>query len=294
MIYTQSRLGPESTPDVIKYIIITTITISIGSAFTNEIFRWLFSIPGPQEFLSLSWWGLSQLFLWQPLSFLFVQVSGMAGITIHFLINLAFQMYLLWVMGTNIFEHLGKKHFLKIYFGSGVLAGLVTVLLSGLIGFYPVLEGPSPAIIGLAIVWLLLNPESEILLFFLIPVKAKWLIAGILGAILLINLSQMNLVNLLFYLTGACFAYIYGVVTCHLRSPFPETHAFEDRIRGWGGSGKGKIIDFRTGQEVSQSDEQFVDEMLEKIAKKGEGSLTWRERSRMQKISEKKAKKNEK
>jgi hypothetical protein len=50
---------------------------------------------------------------------------------------------------------------------------------------------------------------------------------------------------------------------------------------------QGKIVDIRTGNQA-QSDETFLDAMLDKVNRLGEGSLTWKEKLRMQRISKQK------
>ena len=52
-----------------------------------------------------------------------------------------------------------------------------------------------------------------------------------------------------------------------------------------------KIVDIKTGKTVLD-DEAFIDEMLAKISRYGEKSLSWQERDRMRQISEKKMKRN--
>jgi len=50
-----------------------------------------------------------------------------------------------------------------------------------------------------------------------------------------------------------------------------------------------KIVDFKTGKPV-ETDETFMDAMLEKIAREGEQSLSRKERKQMDRIAKKKQK----
>lgn len=287
MTYTSSAfLGPEETPSAIKQMILATVSIAILAALTEPLFTQIFGIPGLQTLLSLSWFGIRHYFLWQPLSYLFVQANGSSGITFPFLIGLAFNMYILWIMGTAVLGVVGTKPFLRLYFFSGIGAGLLALFVMYLTGRYGILAGPLPSILAIMTVWTMLNAEASLLLYFLFPIKAKWLLAGVLGGILLVNISQGDWISLVLYFSGALLGYLYGVVAWGLTSPFAWTHGF-DRLLGSWKSKKTKIIDIRTVMPI-EDDERFVDAMLTKIAKKGEKSLTWRERRRLNSISQRK------
>jgi membrane associated rhomboid family serine protease len=297
--------GPGLTPKVIRYLILWTSLITLISALMQSLF-YQFSISiGPQEFLGLSWWGLKRWFLWQPITFLFIQTTSSYGISFFFLLTLIFNMYILWVMGSAVVDIVGTKSFLYLYFLSGIVAGLVSLLLMPVIGQYGMLAGPFPAILAVIMVWTMFHPDLEILLFFLIPIKAKWLIAAIIGAILLVTISQWNFIDLIFYCTGIIFGYLYAVIAWEARSPFSFTHPFERWLTHWSlylkqslpkrkqtekapPKQKEKIVAIKTGKTID--DEAFVDAMLTKISKFGEKSLSWTERRRMQEISDRKMK----
>ncbi len=103
-------------------------------------------------------------------------------------------------------------------------------------------------------------------------------------------------VSLIYYLLAPLAAYIYCVTVLGLQSPFPALHSIDsalERIKEKASatffradSSSEKIYDIRTGNPVDR-DERFMDEMLDKISKYGERSLTWRERRRMEEISKK-------
>lgn len=80
---TLSSWGPEKTPPAVKYLVIFNGIIAVFSASVQSIFDYFSVFPGPQNLLSLSWWGLKNGYVWQPLSFLFVQDSY-GGLSIFF------------------------------------------------------------------------------------------------------------------------------------------------------------------------------------------------------------------
>lgn len=298
---TETSWKPGSTPKTISYLIAITAIISAGCGLIQNIYSYFFGFPGPQDLLTLSWWGLGQYYFWQPLTYLFVQDLSLQGITLGFMITLLFEMYILWVMGSIVYEHLNKRAFLLFYFLSGMIAGLLALLMSLAEGSTVTLAGPIASLMAILTLWTMLHPESEVYLFFFIPLKAKWLLAGVLGTMLLISFSQVNFVYVVLYLVGALSGYFYGILGKNLRGPFIAWHDFEDRLtdtfiklqnfflRQHKIVPKSKIYDFDSGENLD-SDEKFIDAMLEKISKQGEKSLSWNERRRMQKISERKSK----
>lgn len=290
---THARLGPEFTPNVIRNLILATCITSIVLALVDVILINVMSFKGLSVYLSLTWWGINHFFLWQLVTYLFAYGAG-SGITVFWLIGLAMYMYILWVMGSNIVERVGKKPFLRFYLTSGILAGLGAVLFVPLLKQGMVFAGPAPAILAVLVAWTMLNPSSTLLLFFVLPIQAKWLTVIVLGAIVLINLSALAIVPLIFYLLGPLVGYVYFVTAWNLVSPFPQTHSFDRKLMGLGNrvksaiprSSKGKIFDINTGKAVDK-DERFMDEMLDKISKHGKDSLSWWERQKMEKISKK-------
>lgn len=290
--------GPVKTPRTILKLIVVTATISLLCALTSNLFHFFLEIWGPQELLSLSWNGLSKYYLWQPLTFPFVQDGGSNGISIWYLISLAFNLYIIWILGSQLVDLFGKKSFLQLYFFSTFLAGLLTLLLMPLIGTYTLLAGPVPSILAIMVTWIMLNPENELLLFFLIPIKAKWLIVGIVAAILLIDLSNLDFIGLSYSLLGIFFGYLYGTMVWNLKTPFSITASLDQYLarkgkkwfkRRTSPETKDKVINIETGLPV-QNDDQFVDQMLAKISRYGEKSLTYSQRKRLKEISEKKMK----
>ncbi len=293
---TQSRMGPEFTPKSIKTLILITCIVSIVVALLDIFLVEAFGIRGPFSYLSLSWPGLTHFFLWQPLTYLFTYGTNGAAIGLYWMLGLAINMYILWLMGSNISERVGETPFLRMYLFCGIAAGLIAALLMPIFGQYTALSGQAPAILAVLTVWVMLNPDSDLLLFFVLPVKARRLVIGAIGAIALVNLSNLNFIYLFFYISGALIGHLYGVVACIFRGPFPITHQvdstlsrFAEKIRQLipkSNDAAGKIFDIKTGKSVD-ADEKFMDQMLDKISKYGKDSLSWWEKSRMDKNSNK-------
>jgi membrane associated rhomboid family serine protease len=290
---TQVRLSPEFTPSVVRYLVFITLGTALFSAFVEPFFYNFFGFSGPQDWLGLSWYNFTSGLIWQPFTYFFVLSEGYQGISFSFLISLAFQSYLIWIIGTMVNNLVGSRPFLYFYMSVGFLSGI----LAAFIGPNYYLLGPGPIILALMTVWMMMSPDSEILLLLMFPVKVKWLTVGTLAAIFLVYLSKLDIVYMTFYLSGALFGYIYAVSAWEMESPFAWTSKIERRLHAIGKKWRvkkkqtedsSKIINFKTGEPDMTDDDRFVDVMLTKISKFGESSLSWSERRRLDTISKKK------
>lgn len=290
------RLGPPLTPKSLRILILATLGISIFSAMLQKIFP---AFP-LQEFLSLSKTGIEHFYLWQLVSYLFVH-PGAQGLSFGLLLAIAFNAYVLWVIGSTIINRKGSTHFLLLYFLGGLLAAGAVLWLQFLFSISLPFAGNWAALYAILVAWVILYPETELLLLLTIPIKGKWLVIGLLGANLVIDLSIGSWISAAAYFTGAFAGYIYGVFVWHLKGPFVAFHPIEKRIISLlGGSQKkqdsplpfprAKIYDFKTGKALL-SDQEFLDAMLTKISIRGVKSLSWREKWRLRRISKKDKKK---
>ena len=225
---TSTSWNPTSTPKALIYLLSCLAVISLTSSLIDGIFVYYFEMTGPQALLSLSWEGLKQGYLWQPLSSLFVLSSGNAGLSLSFFLELFFDLYIIWIMGGTLIDRLGSAAFFRFYFICGILTGLLTLACMPLVHQYISLAGPTAAVIGIITVWTMLHPESELLLFFMFPVKAKWLFSGLFGIFLLINLSHLSFIGTVFNILSVLIAYIYATAAWGLHSPFAITSALDN------------------------------------------------------------------
>ncbi len=110
----------------------------------------------------------SHLYLWQFVSYMFLH-----GGFFHLLFN----MYALWMFGSEVERMWGTKAFYKYYFITGIGAGLIQAVFAP----YATVVGASGAIYGVLIAFATLFPKREItfLLFFILPVtlQARMMVA---------------------------------------------------------------------------------------------------------------------
>ncbi len=127
-----------------------------------------------EYYLTLSGEGLKHFYLWQLLTFQFLHFTPS-----HFFFN----SLALYFFGRPVERALGNGRFWELYFLSGVVGGLCQAGLGILLPRYFGGEtmGASAGVAGLVAAFCLLEPNAIILLFFVIPIRAQYLLIGALG-----------------------------------------------------------------------------------------------------------------
>jgi len=196
---------------------------------------------------------LTQGMIWQLLTYMFFHAG---------LMHIGFNMFLLWMMGREVEVTLGSASFLRLYFISGLVAGLFSL---------PMLNahilGASGAVLGILAAYGSLFPDRIILAFMIIPMKVKhfiWLVAAmdLYGAIA----GTGNIAHL---------AHIGGLITGLLMIR-----------RGWY---RKPIFDLegrkrRRDLNRMKEDRERVNQILDKVSRDGIGSLTRSDRELLDKM----------
>ena len=90
-------------------------------------------------------------------------------------LHMAVNMYVFFIISFNTEKLIGSTNFLLVYFGSLLVSGLISTLKKkDNPGYRSV--GASGAISGLLFCFILLNPQLQLLVFFILPMEA-WLFA---------------------------------------------------------------------------------------------------------------------
>lgn len=292
---TQYRLGSKFSPKPLKYLLLFIAGISTFCAFYDHFFTNFFGLPNPSMWFSLSTWGIKHFFVWELLTYPFVHSNVGYGLSFGFVIHLLFNLYLLWVFGTGIYDRHGKRSIYRLFFGGTLFAGLVATLFIALSPSQLMFSGASAPLYSIMIAWTVLFPENTLLLFFSFRIKAKWLVLSLLGFNLFLNLMNRNLFYFSGYLAAILFGYFYALIVWRLYGPFTKLQPFEKKVIRFSFklkkmfipySRNSKIVDINIAQR-SQKDDKFMDYCLSKISKEGKDSLTWNEKRRMNKISKK-------
>ncbi len=167
-----------SLPERQLSLTVWLLIINAGVFFVQSLLR---STQGGafflQQYLYLSTEGILNGFFWQLLTYQFLH-----GDVFHLLINCV----VLYFVGRHVENALGGPTFLKLYFLSGALGGLLQVIFGIMwpdtFGVYVV--GASAGVYGLVAAFAAMAPEQPLtfLLMFVLPIniRAKWLILGAL------------------------------------------------------------------------------------------------------------------
>ncbi len=265
-----SPAGPKKL-GVIAWIIILTV----GAFIIQNIFEVWFKSPAIYHLFALSETSLIKGFIWTPLSFGFLH-SGL----FHILANLLGVFF----FGRAILPLLGNQRFVKLYLGSIVVSGILWLLVNIFTpGNFPLI-GASGGVAALLIVFASFFPERPItlLLFFIIPVtiKPKYLAIGffaisVLGFLFTEIPGASNVAHSA-HLGGMLCGWIYFRYL-HQRTSSHSSSGNTIEIPKWfrrkktSSSGSSFKVNISRPQKV---DKATVDGILDKINKKGFGSLT--------------------
>tara|TARA_R110002049_G_scaffold4601_4_gene31929 strand:- start:178537 stop:179448 length:912 start_codon:yes stop_codon:yes gene_type:complete len=221
--------------------------------------------------------------IWQSLTYGFLHDTG--GIQ-----HILFNMIGLFFFGRAVEQRIGGQEFLKFYLVSIVLGGLIASAVYLATGSGGTVIGASGAVVATTILFACYYPNQEVLLMFVIPVKA-WVIAVIFvvgdlaGALGMVGSVFAGSGNTAFevHLAGAAFGALYYFRHWNLQwldlgffSELPQR--LEQRSRRM----KLKIHD--PDKKLAKEAEE-ADRILEKIHQSGESSLTAAERKTLQRYS---------
>ncbi len=224
----------------IYVLLLLSLKTTVGMAIFNEM------VLVPQKVFSGH--------IWQLVTYMFLHSPN--GI-----MHVAFNMLLLWMMGREVEMTLGSGTFLRLYFLTGIVAGICSLFTGS-----PVL-GASGAVLGILAVYGHLFPDRMILAFFFIPMKVKhfiWVVAAmdLMGAI---N-GGGNIAHLAHI--GGLFAGIVMMRTGWYRKRFFD-------VEGW---------KRQRDLESHRRRRDRVDEILAKVSREGIQSLKKDEREFLERM----------
>jgi membrane associated rhomboid family serine protease len=104
--------------------------------------------------------------------------------------HILFNMFNLWMFGRVLESVWGSKKFLTFYLICGVGAAAVHLAVQYLTGGYAPAVGASGAVMGVMVAFAYLFPNTELMLYLAIPVKAKWIILALIAFDLFAGLGR--------------------------------------------------------------------------------------------------------
>lgn len=208
-------------PPVLKFLLISNVVIFIlqyfifdmiyfgGYSLNDYFFNYfaLHNLSANFSFISTSFWP------WQLITFQFMHGG---------LWHLFFNMFALWMFGTELENTWGSKKFLIFYLLAGIGAGLTQLIIS---------QGPtvgaSGGVFGVLLAFGLSFPDRKIFVFpIFIPIKAKYFVMIYAGIELIYGISGTN--------SGiAHFAHLGGALTGFLLIKYGDKSGIYQTISKW-------------------------------------------------------------
>lgn len=276
---TGFRIGGPLTPVVKRLMIVN------AAVFLIQQLAGLFW-PGFLEHLfGLNHQGLVREFLvWQIFTYMFLH-----GGWLHIIFNLLG----MWMFAGELESLWGGRRFAQYYLFSGVGAGVFIALMNYIVSikfpaydaipYAPTTIGASGAIYGVLLAYGLTWPNREVLLYFLFPIKMKYLVL------------IFGLIEFFGMLSGAGGAgsnvshvgHLGGLLAGFLLLMAQRRISYRSAARPGGGGFIEKLIKKyrlkKTQRRIQERIEakKIIDTLLEKIARQGMSSLSRRERARL-------------
>jgi membrane associated rhomboid family serine protease len=258
--------GFQVMPPAIKAIIITNVIVFL---FQNSVF-------GPALTTYGALWPIGSnnsagysFHLWQPVTYLFLH----GGFT-----HIFFNMFALWMFGVEIENYWGTKNFVTFYFTCGIGAALIN-LLATYGSPYPTI-GASGAIFGVLLAFGMMFPDRYIYLYFLLPVKTKYFVAGYALIEFFSGLGNRTMgsgsdIAHFAHLGGMLVGFIYIMIR---RNDGSITRMF--RKLSLPKKPKGPVL-WQGGGKDDEVPEAEIDRILDKISSRGYDSLTAEEKRKL-------------
>jgi membrane associated rhomboid family serine protease len=194
--YTRSSFFGYLTPGVKWLLIINTavfLLYYLGGATVRSNATVLFALSAAAA--------IRNGMIWQLFTYMFLH----GGIT-----HLLFNMLALWMFGSMLEQDWGTRRFLKYYFLCGIAAGVCVLAVNAAIGDWGTpTVGSSGAIFGLLVAFGVLYPNQTVLMNFLFPIKAKYMVIIYAAIELLLTFGPNTGVSTIAHLGGMAFGYIY-------------------------------------------------------------------------------------
>lgn len=187
-------MGGFLFPPVLKNILIINVAVFALTAFILPIISsagfpirgWFYAFfalqPLSANIIDLNFSSGPMFLPWQLISYQF-----MHGGFFHLFFNL----FALWMFGSELENQWGSKKFLIFYLLSGIGAGITQLVVAPLVGQVGPTVGASGSVYGILLAFGLTHPNRPIFMFPLfIPIPAKYFVLIFTGAELLFGVSN--------------------------------------------------------------------------------------------------------
>ena len=135
----------------------------------NVALFFLDQLLGGSLFVNFALWPIGpQFWPWQVVTYSFLHANFN---------HLFFNMLGLWMFGSELEQVWGRKRYLQYYAASVLAAALTQLLVDYFLGTLNPTIGASGGLFGLLLAFAMIFPNRMILVFFVIPLRAKYLVA---------------------------------------------------------------------------------------------------------------------
>jgi membrane associated rhomboid family serine protease len=201
----QIRLGGTWTPTV-GWLVGLNVGCFLLQNFNPLVTYWLALVPGE---------------VWPYRVYTLLTYAFLHGGVGHILFN----MLTLYFFGGDLDMFLGRRRFLTLYLGSALAGGLAALLLPP----ESIVVGASGALYGLLVAYAVYFPQTEVLLWFILPMKMWVLVSLWVGISVFYSVfGSGGGVAHLAHLGGAVFGLVY---TLRLWRPWPALKDLQYRWR---------------------------------------------------------------
>ena len=152
----------QELPTVVKNILIINIILFAATHFLASTFNL-------DRYLDLFPIGSSEFKPYQFITYMFMHED---------ITHLFFNMLALYMFGSILENLWGPKRFINYYLLCGLGAAALQLIIFYFSGDGARLLGASGAVFGLLVAYAMIFPNTELQLYFFIPVKAKYLVIG--------------------------------------------------------------------------------------------------------------------
>jgi membrane associated rhomboid family serine protease len=253
--YQRPPWGQSFANSVVGRLILANVVVFVLQQLFPPVFTVVFALT-PRAVVE-------HFYVWQLGTYMFLHGGFM---------HLFFNMLILFIFGSTLEMVWGGRQFIKYYLACGVGAGLFSIIFSY---NHPVV-GASGAIFGLYLAYAMVFPNNYVYLYFLIPVKAKHLVAGLVVFQLAMGLSGPSGI--------AYFAHLGGMATGLLffRS------AIRDKFKlNLGAKRRWNTYQRERRDRQDEHETENIDSILDKISAKGYENLSTTEKRILENYSRK-------
>ncbi len=264
------QFGPGRIGPAVKWIIIINVVIFFVQQFI-PLTRYFGFTPGSY---------FSEDFpngFYKPLTYMFLHGG---------LMHILFNMLILWMFGTEFERMWGSRRFVRFYLLSGLGGALFSLILD--FNSYVPIIGASGAIFGVMAAYWRYFPERKIYLYFVIPIKIRYAIPGILLIPMLWSfVSPGSNVAYFAHLGGAVIGFLLSRqgMASHAAGVSSRSGA---TFKNWFKRRKNEKLTARFEANRRQAEDvmQRVDAILDKINAVGLENISSEERKFLEEASE--------